>query len=163
MRKSLEVFCLAALAWISWITYQAVYGPDHLPARIPTHFDMAGNPNGWGSPAGLLLLPIIALAIYVFMTVIALFPSTFHFSMPVTAENRPRLEALAIRVIALCKVEMLCLFLWIQHAIIEAARSPQQTFAATGYLIPVFVVVILGTVGWHVLAMYRAARPGAEM
>lgn len=163
MRKSLELFCLAALAWLSWITYQAIYGPHHLPERIPTHFDMAGNPNGWGSPVGLLLLPIIGLAVYLFMTVISMFPSTFHFSMQVTAENRPRLVALAISVIAFCKLEMLCLFLWIQHTIIEAARTPQHIFTATRNLIPIWVVVILGTVGWHVVAMYRAARPGAEL
>jgi uncharacterized membrane protein len=30
-----------------------------LPARIPTHFNSAGNPNAWGSPDSLWLLLVI--------------------------------------------------------------------------------------------------------
>src|ERR1017187_4836177 len=64
MRKSLEAIGLIALAVLVWITYQALAGAERLPDRIPTHFDMAGNANGWGSPAMLLLLPVIAAGLY---------------------------------------------------------------------------------------------------
>ena len=47
MRKTLEAVGLGALAVLFWDTYRALYGPDPLPDRIPTHFDIAGQPNGW--------------------------------------------------------------------------------------------------------------------
>jgi uncharacterized membrane protein len=34
---------------------------DKLPARVPTHFDMSGPPNGWGSRNTLLLFVVIPL------------------------------------------------------------------------------------------------------
>ncbi len=107
MRRTLEVVSLAGLAVLFWITWRAFYGPDPLPARIPTHFDIAGNPNGWGSPSSLLLLPAVALAIYLGMTVVSKFPSAFNYPVRVTPENRPRLQALTLQMIAWLKTEMI--------------------------------------------------------
>ena len=53
MRKTLEVVGLGMLAVLYWITYAALHGPERLPDRIPTHFDISGQPNAWGSPGFL--------------------------------------------------------------------------------------------------------------
>ena len=52
-----------ALAWICAIASLVitVVRIPQLPDTIPTHFDINGIPNGWGSPASLLALPIIIL------------------------------------------------------------------------------------------------------
>src|SRR5437588_1262196 len=36
---------------------------DRLPARIATHFDLQGHPNGWQSPASLAVFALAALAL----------------------------------------------------------------------------------------------------
>ena len=64
MRQSLIWTGWFALALNGWITYRAVWGPNPLPERIATHFDAAGNPNGWGPPAMLLLLPVIGAVVF---------------------------------------------------------------------------------------------------
>ena len=61
---------LVLLAVLFWLTYSALNGPEKLPDRIPTHFDISGQPNGWG-PAGVLwFLPIVAAGIYLLLTVL---------------------------------------------------------------------------------------------
>lgn len=52
-----------ALAWLGVIASLAItiVRIPQLPDTIPTHFDINGTPNGWGSPASLLALPIIIL------------------------------------------------------------------------------------------------------
>ena len=50
LRTFLQYAALAALLALWAITAYAVMGPHPLPARIPTHFDLAGKPNGWGQP-----------------------------------------------------------------------------------------------------------------
>lgn len=48
-----------ALAWLASV---AVY--PWLPERVPVHFGLAGQPDGWGPrPLGAFLLPAIALAV----------------------------------------------------------------------------------------------------
>ena len=158
MRRTLEAIGLAALAVLFWVTYRALNGPDPLPARIPTHFDFAGQPNGWGSPSSLLLLPAVALVIYLSITLVSRFPSAFNYPVRVTPENRAQLEALALGMVAWLKVELVCLFAWIQWSTIEAAQHGQGGLSSA--LLPVSIGAIFGTVGWHIVAMFRAARTG---
>jgi len=156
MRKTLEAICLVAMAALFWVTFCAVYGHDALPDRIPTHFDLAGKPNGWGSPSSLLLLPVLALVLYLGMTLVSRFPSTFNYPVRVTAENRPRLQALSLEMIAWLKVELVCLFTWIQWSIVESVRQGQGGLPVL--VVPGSLVVVLGTVVWHIVAMNRAVQ-----
>jgi uncharacterized membrane protein len=157
MRKQLEAISLAVLALIVWITWQALHGPNPLPQRIPTHFDGAGNPNGWGSSSTLLLLPAVAMGIYLLITLIAQFPALFNYPVRVTEENHARLESLTLRLFEWIKVEVVCLLAWIQWFIIRSVRQGH------GHLSPAFMVLFLAaifaTVGWHMVAIFRAARP----
>jgi len=158
MRKILEVIGIAALAFLIWETWRALNGPTPLPPRIPIHFDIAGNPTGWGSPLGLLLLPGIATALYLLITVVSQFPGAFSFPVRVTAQNRQRLEGLALQMITFIKVELVCLFAWIQSAIIDAVR--QNRFGLPAALVPIFIGVVFATAIAHVIAMFRTAQPG---
>jgi uncharacterized membrane protein len=160
MRKNLEAICLGALGVMVWITYRAFHGSSPLPDRIPTHFDLAGNPDGWGSPRTLLLLPAVALGFYLVISIVALFPSAFNYPVRVTAENHARLEELALGMITWLKTELVCLFSWIQWAIIEAVRSGRGTLSP--WIMPPVLLVIFGTVGWHIVGMFRASRPGSS-
>jgi len=156
VRRNLEAVCLFVLAVQLWITYRAINGPARLPDRIPTHFDMAGNPNGWGSPAMLLLLPVVSLGIYLLITAAAQFPSAFNYPVRVTAQNRAQLQALALAMIAWLKVEVLVTFSWIQWATIQAARHVPRSLSPA--LMPIALVAVFGTIAWFVVAMFRAAR-----
>jgi uncharacterized membrane protein len=156
MRKTLEAISLLALAILLWMTWSAFHGPEPLPERVPTHFDFAGNPNAWGSPAGLVFLPAIALALYLILSLVSCFPSAFNYPVRVTAENRPRLQALALQMMAWLKAELLCVFAWIQWMVIDAMRHGQgRFFAALGFAA---LVCSLGTTGWYIAAMVRAGK-----
>jgi uncharacterized membrane protein len=157
MRKVLEAISLGALAVLFWITCRTIYGPERLPDRIPTHFDLAGRPNGWGSPTALLLLPVVAVAIYLGITLTSRFPSAFHYPVRVTPQNRPRLQALSLQMIVCLKTELMCLFAWIQWSIVEAVRNGSGSLSVA--LVPLSLVAVFATVGWHLVAMFRAANP----
>jgi uncharacterized membrane protein len=158
MRKTLEAISLGALALLVWVTWSALAGPGRLPDRIPTHFDVAGNPNGWGSPAMLLLLPVVAVAIYLVMTVVSRFPSSFNCPVRVTEENRVRLQQQTLDMLAWLKAELACLFAWMQWSIIQLIQNGHGRLSPV--LMPGFLIVIFGTIGWYFVAMVRTARPG---
>jgi uncharacterized membrane protein len=156
MRKLAEILALAALAALCWLTWSALAGPNRLPDKVPTHFDAAGNANAWGSPSGMILIPIIAAGLYVLLTIVARFPSAFHYPVRTTPVNLPRLQAITLGMVAWIKAEMLCLFAVLQGVFIQAARSGNG--ALFGKVMPVFLVVIFGTIGLHFVALFRAAR-----
>lgn len=155
MRKILEIFGILALGTLAWITYAALYGPDHLPERVPTHFDAAGNANAWGSPAGILIMPVIAVVLYLLMSLVARFPGAFNYPVRVTQVNLPRLQAITLNMIAWIKVELVCLFAVLQWVFVRSARSGEGHLFPR--VLPVFLVVIFGTVALHFVALFRAA------
>jgi uncharacterized membrane protein len=161
MRKTLEAISLGALAVLAFLTWSALYGPNHLRDKIPTHFDMAGHVNGWGTSSSLVLLPVVALGVYLLLSAIVRFPAFFNYPVAVTDQNRPRLQALACDMISWIKAEMVCLFAWIQRMTIHAARMPDGGFLPTsGFMVGTLglVALLLGTVGWFIVAMLRAAQ-----
>ena len=157
MRKILELLGLTGLVLLVWMTYGALYGVDRLPDRVPTHFAAGGRPDGWGSPAGMVLLPVIAGTLYLLMSVVMRFPAAFHFPVASTALNRARLEAVTLDMIAWLKAELVCLFAVLQWVFIQAARSGDGHLFPR--ILPFFIVIIFATVGWHLVATVRAARP----
>jgi uncharacterized membrane protein len=158
MRKWLEAICLAGMAFIFWITYHALNGPEPLPNKIPTHFDAAGNANGWGPPSTLWFLPVVAVALYLFITVISLIPTGIGSTARLTMESRARLQVLTRQMVAWTKVEMICFFACIQWFILSTIRQGSGTFPAT--LVPIFLVAVFANVGWHTVAIFRALRMG---
>jgi uncharacterized membrane protein len=159
MRKTLEAIGVVLLALLAGMTWNAVDGPNPLPQRIPTHFNAMGEPNAWGSPSALWLLPAVAAFVFVLISLVSLFPASFNFPVRSTPVNRPRLVALTIRMMAWVKVELVCLFLYIQWTIIESVRGGHA--ALSPLIVPVFLVAVFGTIAAHAVAVFRAARVGA--
>lgn len=155
MRKQLEGVALIGLAVESWLTYRAFVGPEKLPERIPVHFDSAGNPNGWGQPHTLLILPLVTLGLYLVITMVAQFPGAFNYPVRVTVENRARLEQLALEMIAWLKTELVWLFAGMQWFSISAARSGQGVLP---WFFPMGIGVVFLTIGRYVMGMVKTGR-----
>jgi Domain of unknown function (DUF1648) len=156
LRKILEFVSLAGVLYLAWITADALFGPRRLGSRVPMHFDAAGNADGWGSPWALAVLPLVAIGIYALMTVVARRPSAFNFPVRVTPRTRPRLEALAVEMIAWLKAEVVCLFAWIQTVTLETVRHGGGRLSPL--VVPCVLVAVFATIVGYVVAMRRAVR-----
>ncbi|MGA8671351.1 MAG: DUF1648 domain-containing protein [Terracidiphilus sp.] len=156
MRKTLEFIGLLALVTLFWFTWSALYSPNRLPDRVPTHFDAAGNPNAWGSPNGMILLPIVATVLYLLVSLVSRLPESFHYPVRTTPQNIARLQTVTLNMVLWLKVEIVCLFALLQWVWIQAARSGDGHLFPM--ILPFFIAAVFGTIGWSVVAMFRAAR-----
>jgi len=162
MRKMIEGLALIVLGYLAWITYWALNGPDRLPDRVPTHFDITGHPNGWGSPTILWLLPAVGAVLYLLFTVLASIQlRTFNLPVRVTDMNLPFIQQKTGEMVALIKTEMMCLFVYIQGGIIHGARVSE--FRMSPVIVPVVLAVVLGTLGIYMAVIVRGARARAEI
>lgn len=161
MRKTLEVAGLGLLAILYWITYTALHGPERLPDLIPTHFDVSGQPNGWGSPQLLWLLPMTGTGLYLLMTVLAAIRfRRVNLPVTVTEHNLPFIQEQTQLMVTWIKVELLCLFLYLQWAIIHGVRT--GSFRLSPFTILIFLIAIFATVGSSLARIIRGARERAE-
>lgn len=159
MRRSAEIFGLAGLFVLIWQTWAALWGPNHLPGRVPTHFDAAGTPNAWGPPNGMLLLPIVAVFVFVLITVVARFPHSFNYPVRATPQNIERLRSVTLDMLAWVKAEIAWLFAVLQWVFVRAAEAGDGSLFPK--VLPAFLVVIFGTLGIYVSALIRASRHGS--
>jgi uncharacterized membrane protein len=161
MRKTMEAVCLGMLAVLYWMTYSILNGANRLPDRIPTHFDISGQPNAWGSPSFLWFQPVVAAGIYLLLTVLGSIRfRRYNLPVAVTEANLPFLQEQTILMVAWIKCELLCLFAYLQWSIIQSARN--GAFRLSPLLIPVFLIVVFSTAGWRLTTMIRGAKARAE-
>jgi uncharacterized membrane protein len=159
-RAGLKAMGFVALAGLWALTGYAVYGPHPLPARIATHFDASGQANGWGEPRMLWLLPIVATGVYGAMWLVARHPAAFNYPIRVTAATRPKLESMTLGMISWLQFELVCLFVWIQWAIVRSAQAGRSALSPA--LLPTVLLIIFGTIAWHFVAMLRIGRDARQ-
>jgi hypothetical protein len=153
MRRPLQLISLIALAILLWITWQALYGPNPLTGRIPTHFGLDGQPDAWGEPKMLLLLPGMGIALFLLMTIVGRFPASFNYPVRVTPKNRERLQQIALSMIAALTAETVTLVAALQYFTIQSVRLQRNGLPSALMLASIFVIFL--TMGAHIIAMRR--------
>lgn len=164
MRKILDGISFVLLALQFLMTVSAVYGRNPLPDRFPTHLDVVGNPDKWGTTSSLQVLPFVSLVLYFFVTVVAEFALSGKAKKKsideATGEEIPLapspLEELTQNLIAWIKTEMTAIFTCLQVTLLEAAWHPDQGSTLLGVWL--LLVAVVATIAWYVAAMVRAMR-----
>jgi len=133
------VLALALWGYVVWLIRQA-------PDVVPTHFDAAGRPNGWGSPTSVIFPSLMMTVVGACLLATAYFPKSIN--LPVAIEN-PRQILLAMRMVRILALLVLLLALAIALTILTAIASK--------WLFVCLVVGIMGAVciGFSIL-IYRA-------
>ncbi len=125
-----------------------------LPDTIPIHFNLSGEADGWGSKATILVLPVIALFIYVTMTLAIQSSKNINYPVRITPENAERQYRLARHLIAVMKAAVVWGLLGLTWLILRTALSEGAELGSW----PAFVLVgsvfaIIG--GYFVLALKK--------
>ena len=158
MRKTLQAIAVLGLVFIWADTLIALYGPHHLPARIPIHFGGGGEVTGWGSSGWLWFMPAIVTMVYALMAFVKRKPSVFNYPVRVTPATRPCLESLTCTMIAWLQAELVCLFAWIQWETVESARRQFGTLSPWGILAA--IAAVWGTIIVYLVSVVRTGRRG---
>ena len=111
---------------LGWLILLALWGWtfthfSDLPDTIPTHFNAAGEADGFGSKASIIGLPFIATLLFIGLTVLNRYPHIFNYPTAITQDNASRLYTLATRMLRYLKLVLVVVFggielMTIQHA-----------------------------------------------
>ena len=98
---------------LTWLEALLVTGPflavavlwNRIPARIPIHWDLQGEVNGWGSKAfGTLLLPLISFGLVTLLRVVPRLDPKLRVSLGDHERMRTVLQILRLAIAAFCDV-----------------------------------------------------------
>lgn len=127
-----------------------------LPAVIPTHFNAAGVPDDYNDKALLFLLPGIATALYILLTLITRNPHQFNYPLKINPENARRQYKLAMRLIRMIKIAIiLSMFLILLHI----ARSANgNTNGLERWILPILLTLIFSPIIYYFIQSQRKTQ-----
>ena len=116
--RSIEVlvWLLFIVFWIFTVTFY-----PSLPEIIPTHFGGGGEPDGFGSKATILGLPIVSTVLYVMLSIFSRYPHKMNYSTNITAENAEVQYRIMTRMIRVLKVFVLLIFWILDYKTVQIA------------------------------------------
>lgn len=125
-----------------------------LPARVPMHFDLAGEPDGWGGRGSVLLLPVTALFLYLLLSAVQYFPAHwYNYPVSLTDENRDRQHRLAKGLIVAMKAAICGLFAHLTLGVLETALGRADGLGP--WLVFGWLAVIFGLIGVYLARAFR--------
>ena len=130
-----------------------VFLPIHylpqLPESIPTHFNSAGVPDGFGSKSSIWFLPATGVFMYLLLTILSAFPQIYNFPVKITARNAMVQYRLATRFIRILKTLILALFLFLCYQTVNTAL--EKTLGLGKAFLPVFIILTFGIIIFYVI------------
>ncbi len=125
----------------------ALFAYDSLPEQIPSHINANGEVDNYSSKQFIWGLPIIALFLYILLTVINKSPHLFNYPVKVTTENAAQQYGIAVRLNRMIKAWCCLFFALFTYQFIQLANSGSEEMGMMSVM--VFVVGIIGIVGYY--------------
>jgi uncharacterized membrane protein len=144
------------LGWIMLLAIWALTISQYstLPDTIPTHFNGAGQADGFGSKATILSLPVIASLLFIGLTLLNRYPHSFNYPTAITQDNALRLYTLATRMLRYLKLVLVLVFGGIEFMTIQHATGKAAGLGA--WFLPLTLVLVFLPLVYFVINSFKS-------
>ena len=115
---------------------------SQIPDQIPTHYNFAGEADGYGGKGSLIFMMVLAWFIFILISVLMRFPNTWNMPVKVTAENKARLYSITRAMLEVIK--MLASLLFAVMLINAAIATPMPRFILIALIAAMLLSIIMG-------------------
>jgi uncharacterized membrane protein len=143
----------AALLGLMILAGYVIYYFPRLPGTIPSHFNGAGQPDGFSAKASFWMLPGVAVFIYILLSLIVLVPHQFNYSIKITPANALKQYSMAIRLIRYLKAAVIWLFFYITYATVRVVEGKDSGMGL--WFLPITLGGILIPLILYFIAAFR--------
>ena len=149
--RLLNLISFTAMAGL--LIYSAWIYPQ-LPDRIPTHFNIRGEPDDYGPKTIFLLFPGIAFALFVLFSVISRKPQNYNYPFKITPENADRQYRLANALMTTIKTTVILLMGYLAYGTAQVALGKSKGLG--GSFLAVFLILTFGSIAYYFWKAYKA-------
>lgn len=115
---------------------------SQIPDQIPTHYNFAGEADGYGGKGSLIFMMVLAWFMFILITVLMKFSNTWNMPVKVTAENKARLYSITRAMLEVIK--MLASLLFAVMLINAAIATPMPRFILIALIAAMLLSIIMG-------------------
>jgi uncharacterized membrane protein len=125
-----------------------------LPDKIPIHFNLSGEPNGWGGKNSIFILPVLSIVLFSLITILSSYPHTFNYLFEITEKNSVIQYTLVKNYLAVIKTLIIVLFMLIILMITEASKN--GFINTLVYLLYIPLVLIFIATAHYIIKSFKA-------
>ncbi len=125
-----------------------------LPDTIPTHFNAAGEADGFGSKVSIIALPVIASVLFIGLTLLNRYPHSFNYPTAITQDNALRQYTLATRMLRYLKLVLLLVFGGIEFMTIQNATGKAAGLGV--WFLPLTLVLVFLPLIYFVVNSFKS-------
>ncbi|WP_252504908.1 DUF1648 domain-containing protein [Sporosarcina sp. Marseille-Q4943] len=147
--KSLDI--VTAAVYLAGIIYTIVIW-SQLPDQVPAHYNASGEVNRWGSKWELILLPVIAAFLAVFMTFLEKHPELHNYRKlnDSNIEFQYKNSRMLMNVL---KNECVLLFTFLTYKTEQVAIGKIDSLSVA--FLPIFLIIIFGSMVFFIIRSFK--------
>ena len=126
---------------------------NRLPEQIPSHFNGAGQADGWSGKGALWFSPVMAVLLYGGISLLEQFPDLWNTGIEVTPENREQVLGAIKTMVVWTKTSAVLSFCWMTIC------SARQANLGVWFL-PVFLGMMFFPIIWCCIRIFRLGKRG---
>lgn len=122
-----------------------------IPDQIPTHYNAAGEIDGWGSKGMIWFTVIIVWFLYLGISFVERYPDIWNTGVKITRENREKVYRLLKYLIRTSKLIMTAVFTML--VIFPAMEKPLPV-----WFTPVYLILLTGNTAFWLIRIFRTRK-----
>lgn len=138
---------VTAIFYVTGIIY-TIFIWNQLPDQVPAHYNGAGEVNRWGSKWELIILPVIAALLAVFMSFLEKHPE-WHNYMKLKENNIEFQYKNSRLMMNVLKNECVLLFTFLTYKTEQIAMGNTDTIGTA--VLPISLAVIFGSMAFYII------------
>lgn len=120
----------------------------NIPENVPIHHNFAGKADRFGSKSELIILPLITVIMFLFMSVIEHFPQLWNTGVNITDKNKEYVYRILKNMITTIKLIIVCVFTYLTIQTTLVIELPSM-------FLPVFILILFGDMIFWILKLVR--------
>jgi hypothetical protein len=147
----LQIMLTESRAWERISLAILVFGPivlaanwQQLPAQVPLHYGLLGNPDSWGPKETLLILPLVSLFSYAMFSYGQRHPERSNVPWKINDLNRAQIYSMVKQLLTWEKLAMVSLFSYLQVAGVMIAKKEMDGLGA--WFGPITLLAVFGPI-----------------
>jgi uncharacterized membrane protein len=149
-RFQIAIEIIALLILVGMFVYPMVMWGS-MPDKLPMHYNGAGEINRWGSKYEIIILPFISVFLYLLLTIVVFFPSSWNIPVTVTDRNRDKVYRCLRSMVVLMKAEVMAAFFYITYNTIQVKPLSSD-------FLQIELTAIFGTIIFFIIRLIRVSK-----
>lgn len=118
------------------------YAYSVMPETIPTHFNLAGEADGFGEKWTIFLMPVIGLLMFIGLSIVQQRPHAFNYLTEITPENAEKQYTIAVRMMRFLKFALIIVFGLGELLTYKTAMGGGEKLGV--WIVPITLLLVLG-------------------